>query len=211
MVRYCAKCGKVTRIQSQKIDYSKKYGYSYKLFSICDNCNVVEEIGIVNDEKPKKTTSWKWLIVLLILFFIVYKTNYPFSLKDDKGNEPPQPTESKEDYIASCEEYKYKDVLRNFDEYGGKRIKVTLYVMDSPEEGKDDNYVKYYVAGTSSGLNLEMYAIADLRYDKNPKILNSDTITVYGEITGIRELTNSLNKTYEGIVIDMKYVEIVEE
>ena len=55
-----------------------------------------------------------------------------------------------------------------------------------------------------------MYVINEARYDSEPKLLDTDTATIYGEIVGTEQVTNALKKTTEAIVIDMRYVELKE-
>lgn len=91
---------------------------------------------------------------------------------------------TKDEFIASCQEYNYKDVLRNPEDYIGKRIKVTVKISSVHSESWL-NDGKYYFAYSNDEYDWWMgdeYGIFDRRTEQNPKLLEDDIITVYGEI-----------------------------
>lgn len=232
---YCPKCGKKMRTQSKKENYSARHGYSYRVCNICDDCSVIEDMGVVNEtdvkrathnkiaikeEKPvyyvkKDNSGWKWLVAIILIIVIFNMiSNSTKEYKEDevaKQTETPTPTESKEDYIASCEEYEYKKILRSPNEYIGKRIKVTLDIADVDEKNENNLVQRYIALHTNSILSWDTYVINDLRYESLPKLLQEDTITIYGEIKELTQVSNVFGKSYESVVIDMRYVELIEK
>lgn len=230
---YCPKCGMKMRIQSKKEGYSARHGYSYRVYNICDECSIVEDLGVVNEtdvkrvthnkikikeEKPiyyvkKDNSGWIGLIIIAIIIFIASINSVKEPKEDEvvKQTETPIATESKEDYIASCEEYEYKKVLRNPDEYIGKKIKAELNITHVHE--KSENVpTKYYMAIEETGLiSWNQYVVMDVRYQNSPKLLEGDAIVVYGEIIEPMQTINGLNKISEAVAIDMRYVELKQE
>lgn len=123
-----------------------------------------------------------------------------------------EPIETEEEYKASCEEYKYKDVLRNPEDYVGKRIKVTVKIS-TVHEASWLNDGKYYFAYSESDYSWygDRYGIFDRREEQNPKLLEEDIITVYGEISDPEYTTSLIVSGSELFCIDMKYIDFISE
>lgn len=122
------------------------------------------------------------------------------------------PVETEEEYKASCEEYKYKDVLRNPDEYVGKRVKITVKIS-SVHEKTWLNSTKYYMAYSQSdyGWYGDRYGVFDLREEQTLKLLEDDIITVYGEISDPEYTSSLIVNGSETFCIDMKYIDFISE
>lgn len=121
--------------------------------------------------------------------------------------------ESEEDYKASCQEYAYKDVLRNPDEYVGERVKITLKIS-SVHEKSLLNETKYYFGYTQNEYGWwsgNRYGIFDCREDTSFKILSDDIIVVYGEIADPEYTSSIIVTSQEVFCIDMKYMEFISE
>lgn len=56
---YCPKCGMKMRTQSKKEGCSAIHGYSYRVYNICDECSIIEDLGVVNETDVKKATHNK--------------------------------------------------------------------------------------------------------------------------------------------------------
>jgi hypothetical protein len=123
------------------------------------------------------------------------------------------PQETEEEYKASCQEYKYKDVLRNPSDYVGQRIKITVKIS-TVHEASWANTEKYYFAysndehGWWSG---DRYGVFDKRDDKELKLLEDDIITVYGEISDPEYTSSLIVSSSEVFCIDMKYLDFISE
>ena len=124
------------------------------------------------------------------------------------------PVETEEEYKASCQEYAYKDVLRNPENYVGQRIKITVEIA-SVHEASWLNDTKYYFARSDSDSNGyyydDMYGVFDVRYSKDFKILEDDVIVVYGEISDPEYTTSLIVSGSEIFCIDMKYMDFISE
>lgn len=122
-------------------------------------------------------------------------------------------SETEAEYKVSCTEYNYKDVLRNPDEYIGERVKVTVKVSSVHDKGLL-NPVKYYFAYANDEYDMwlgDQYGVFDYREAENPKILDDDVITVYGEISEPQETKSLIVNSQEIFCIDMKYAELISE
>lgn len=133
-------------------------------------------------------------------------------IETETETETQEPVETEEEYKASCQEYSYKDVLRNPDDYIGKRIKVTVKIstVKSAKLFSD----KYYFAWSDNGSGYyyeNEYGIFEKRDEENPKLLEDDVITVYGEIAEPRETESYIVNSEELFCIDMKYVDLIAE
>lgn len=127
---------------------------------------------------------------------------------------PSTPTLSEDEYRAECETVKYKDLCRYPDQYAGKKITITgkvQQIMDANWLSSDkawrvqtdnDDYGYY--------LDDEYYAI-DKRPSDAIKVLQDDIVVIYGEFTGMTNVTRALTNTTDEIpCIDVAYVDIVE-
>lgn len=121
--------------------------------------------------------------------------------------------ETEEEYKASCQEYNYKDVLRNPGDYVGQRVKITAKISSVHDKGWL-NPVKYYFAYTNDEYDMwigDEYGVFDYREDGDFKILEDDVIVVYGEIAEPQETVSFIVNSDELFCIDMKYAELVSE
>lgn len=92
----------------------------------------------------------------------------------------------KDDYIAACQIYAYKDVERNPDSYKGKQIKVTGTVIQV-SEGLFDSVVLRVEDN-----NGDTWYVTYTHREGESRILEDDRITCYGECTGVTSYTNVL-------------------
>lgn len=122
----------------------------------------------------------------------------------------PEPT--LEEYKTLCQEYAYKDVLRNPENYVGEKIKVIVRISSVHEESVL-NDTKYYFGYSQSeyGWYGDQYAIFDKRVDSGLKLLSDDIIAVYGEIAETEHTSSIILNSEEVFAVDMKYVELLEE
>lgn len=118
-----------------------------------------------------------------------------------------------EEYIAQCQEYNYKDVLRNPSDYVGQKVKITVKISSVHEASWLYNN-KYYFAYSNDEYDMylgDRYAIIDKRYDNSLKLLDEDIILVYGEIAEPEETKSYIVNSEELFTIDMRYVELLGE
>ena len=127
---------------------------------------------------------------------------------------PSTPTLSEDEYRAECETVKYKDLCRYPDQYAGKKIAITgkvQQIMDANWLSSDKAWrVQTDNDGYGYYLDDEYYAI-DKRPSDAIKVLQDDIVVIYGEFTGMTNVTRALTNTTDEIpCIDVAYVDIVE-
>lgn len=127
--------------------------------------------------------------------------------------QPEVPEISMEEYIAACQEYNYKDILRNPSDYVGQKVKVVVEISSVHEATWLYNN-KYYFANSEGEYGYftgDRYAIIDKRYDNSLKLLDEDVILVYGEIAEPEETKSYIVNSQELFTIDMRYAELLDE
>lgn len=127
---------------------------------------------------------------------------------------PSTPTLSEDEYRAECETVNYKDLCRYPDQYAGKKIIITgkvQQIMDANWLSSDKAWrVQTDNDGYGYYLDDEYYAI-DKRPSDAIKVLQDDIVVIYGEFTGMTNVTRALTNTTDEIpCIDVAYVDIVE-
>lgn len=191
---------------------------------------------IYRQEKPKKKSSGFTTALVLIFIFII--CSFGFLIRSDEEDKPssdknetkPQvessapietvessesqePEESEEDYKASCSsDYKYKDVLRNPENYIGQRIVLDVKVTSVHKEGILTP-VEYFFARTNDEHDWwfgDAYGIFNYT-DGELKILSDDVIRVWGEISEPQDTQSIIVNSEERFCVDMKYVELISE
>ena len=140
-------------------------------------------------------------------------TEQPSEIQQDEEN-----TEefSLEEYIDSCEEFNYKKIARDPDDYIGKSFKVTVKIY-STSDGSflRQSYMKAYTDDGSGYYFDKMIYLFD-EQDENSNeylhILDGDIVTIYGTFEGTVESTNYLNgEKSQEVALHIKYAELIEE
>lgn len=125
------------------------------------------------------------------------------------------PTESKDDFIASCQQIPYKDLLRNPDDYIGQRIVITAKVQQVVQGGWLDNNEYYRVQTDNDGYDWYMddeYFMYDYRVDDNTKILQDDILKIYAEFSGVETITRALTGAKDEVPsIKAYYIDLIGE
>ena len=127
---------------------------------------------------------------------------------------PSTPTLSEDEYRAECETVNYKDLCRYPDQYPGKKITITGIVQQIMYANWLSSDKAWRVQTDNDGygyyLDDEYYAI-DKRPSDAIKVLQDDIVVIYGEFTGMTNVTRALTNTTDEIpCIDVAYVDIVE-
>lgn len=136
--------------------------------------------------------------------------------KEAKKKEKAKKEKQEKKFRESCKEYKYKDVLRNPDDYVGEKVKIEVKISSVHNESWM-NSEKYYFARSREDSENEYYwgdeyAIIDTRENtEKPKLLEDDVIMVYGTIAEPEETKSLILNSEEVFCIDMKYVDLLAE
>lgn len=122
----------------------------------------------------------------------------------------------REEFIDSCEEFNYKKIARNPDDYVGQNFKVNVKIFSISEKSWIKSaYMKAYTADEDGHYFDNMIYIFD-EQDENSeyyvKVLKDDIITVYGTFEEMVESKNMINgETSKEIALHMKYTELISD
>lgn len=125
------------------------------------------------------------------------------------------PEISEDDYKAECQTVDYKELCRYPEKYEGTKIVVKVKVsqiIDANFSGSEKAW-RTYTDNSGYGFYADdEYYMLDKRGGDAVKILEDDIITVYGEFTGLEEITRALTSTTdEPPRIEVKYADLVDE
>lgn len=223
----CNNCGFNMRTFTQKIQEPNGALKTHKL-GFCDRCQNRVDYG-------RDTNVTPFFVIGAILFVLIIgglsggtenasnnestaavvdnnDKNIPNNTNVETQTEPP--TESEADYKASCQTYNYKDVLRNPENYVGKRIKITVKISTVHEQSLFNPEKYYFAYSDNDGKGWyydDRYGIFDKRADGSMKLLEDDIITVYGEISDPQHTASIIVSSSEVFCIDMKYIDFISE
>lgn len=122
--------------------------------------------------------------------------------------------ETKEDFIASCQEISYKTLARNPEDYIGERITLTVRIEQILQGGwfDDNEYYRVYTKGKYDSWYEDEYFMYDFRTDDDMKILEDDIVLIYGEFAGMQTITRAFGNVDEEIpAIKAYYIELISE
>ncbi len=146
--------------------------------------------NLLAESKPVKRQSCLKVFLYFALIFVIIA--FISALLDDNSSidsTSEKPVISREEYIASCEAIPYNDIARNPNNYIGKHAVFTGEVVQVQESGED---VMLRVAVTEDEYGIWddiVYVDYERKYENESRILENDTITLYGEVNGIKKYT----------------------
>lgn len=117
----------------------------------------------------------------------------------------------KKKFIKSCKTYDYKKLKRYAGEYYSEKIAVRVKISQVLNNSDSTWYRAYQVVNGDMDIDKE-FIIIDNRQDPDPKLLEDDIISVYGEYDGLEEITRSISDTTDEIPsISMQYMKLRSE
>lgn len=165
------------------------------------------------------------VISVIALALSVWYIATPSSSEKESNPEPtasvtlqptatPEPTESPEDFKASCEEINYKELCRYPDEHMGDRVVLTVKVSQVLETGiltQETVWSAYDDEAGYGWYSSNQYYLADKRTDDDMRILEDDIIVAYGTFEGMEKVVTVLGAKNELPRINVKYLELIGE
>lgn len=123
---------------------------------------------------------------------------------------------SRDDFIASCQEYTYAEIARDPDQYKGKNAKFTGQVIQVQESGNDVvmrvsiTKNKYdYGDGTSDVLYDDpIYVEYTRKNDGESRVLEEDIVTMYGTLNGLQTYESILGESISIPLFEAEYIDI---
>jgi len=107
-----------------------------------------------------------------------------------------------EQFKSECQELDYKSICRNPDDYVGQKIVINVQIQQEMDGGFLDDSTYYRCNGNDE---YDLWAgdeyIVELTEasQKSDNLLAEDMITVYGEFTGVQEVTRALTGTKDKV------------
>lgn len=182
-------------------------------------------LGIIDIVKKNKTEEKKGqsiagiilsvIAIVCIVFWLGIgltsedSNNETISTSAKSENKATEVKETKEQYIASCLDYKYKDLARNPNEYKGKRIKFTGEVIQVQEGFLNSVVLRVNVTKNEYDFWEDtVYVEYTYSNSNESKILEDDIIDLYGEYKGLKSYTSVLGSTVTIPEVEAKYINI---
>lgn len=165
--------------------------------------------------QQKKGRPASHFILIAIGIFFVLGTLYsiidrPEEKNNSRYSKSETITETKQEYIASCKEYDYKELLRNPNNYMDKRVYFTGTVLDISESRNEVTF-RIDLYPNKIGTDGFIY-VTYFRKDKNEShVLNDDIVTIYGEFKGTEQAYNLLLNEITMPKVTAKYIELQTE
>lgn len=160
--------------------------------------------------KVKKTIVkkwWFWVIVVLVLFIIIGSSGSDdTSTPSTPSTDEPVVTETKEEYIASCQALPFEDLARNPDNWKGTRLTYTGQVIQVSEPSYGDTVtLRINVTQDEYGW-WEDTILATVEIPQgNDRILEEDVIVFYGECDGLYTYESVIGSSVSVPKIDILY------
>lgn len=209
-----------------KIIHCKQCGTAYSsVLKVCPQCHCA---------KPKNTKRIIAIICACFALFVCLGILGAIFGEDESSSSSPAPSsdiqtavnsseppkETKEEYLASCETISYEQLVRNPDDYAGKRIAVKIGISQILTKGILSSggyrgYEDYEFSLDSYGENGNTYLQKEwfISYDteQTPRILENDTVVFYGEYSGLTTMKRALTRTKEQVpLLNAEYHEILK-
>lgn len=160
------------------------------------------------NKKPIFKRVWFWLLIILLVLFglMIAGSGNQYKLSNDAGEM------SEKDFKDACQEYDYKDLMRNADSLKGNKIVVTGEVVQVVYESEEGNSESQYRVSTGKEEYDDGYFDDDIvlyyKRGDSPKLIEDDIVTIYGELSGTEEYTTILGAKVTVPVVTGVYVTI---
>ena len=128
------------------------------------------------------------------------------------GNTVPEISE--EAYKAQCRQMDYKELFRYPEKYKGTKVMVKVRVAQIIDANLFGSVKAWRTYTDNSGYGFyadDEYYMLDKRWGNTVKILTDDIVVVYGEFTGLEEVTRALTGTTDELPrIVVRYADLAK-
>lgn len=122
---------------------------------------------------------------------------------------------SETEYKALCKQVDYRELCRNPEKYIGEKVTVTVAVRQIVDAELFSNKKAWRAYSDTDGYGVyfdDEYYMLDERGDGSGKIIDDDIVVVYGEFTGVTNVTRALTWTSDELPeISVRYADIIGE
>lgn len=171
-------------------------------------------------EKPKKKKKGCLIAILVVLgiFIVFFVAGMIFNGNEadtaNNNTSASDTTISKDDFIASCQEYTYTEIARDPENYKGNNAKFKGQVIQVQESG-NDVVLRVNITAEENEFADGGYLYEDTIYveytkkDENEsRILEDDIITIYGTLDGIMTYESIMGEEISIPSVLAEYIEI---
>ena len=122
---------------------------------------------------------------------------------------------SETEYKALCKQIDYRELCRNPEKYIGEKVTVTVAVRQIVDAELFSNKKAWRAYSDTDGYEVyfdDEYYMLDERGDGSGKIIDDDIVVVYGEFTGVTNVTRALTWTSDELPeLSVRYADIIGE
>ena len=208
----------VCRSEYDIVSATTKVKYDDPSFE-CKPGDKVEVVGVIKEWESINESGRGWVVINADTIGIVpveqEEVSDAFNTETEDNN---LDSTTRDGFIASCQEFDYKAIARNPDEYVGKNFKINVEIFSTASGAWYSDYDTYYKAYTDDGSGIYfdhmIYLIdrQDTESDNYLKILDDDIVTIYGTFNGMTETENGITgESGEEVCIDIYYAELISE
>ena len=158
-------------------------------------------------KKPIFKKWWFWVIVVLVFFIAIGSSgNDDSSPSSSQNTDVSVNTETKEEYISSCQSLPFEDLARNPDSWKGTRLSYTGQVIQVVEPSYGDTVtLRVNVTQDEYGW-WDDTIMATVEIPKgDDRILEDDIITFFGECDGMYTYESIFGESISIPKIDIVY------
>lgn len=151
------------------------------------------------------------LVLSIFAVFMFLSIMFPNEGNQNENSYTQEETLSKEEYQELCEEYTYKEIARNPDDFEGEYIVFTGEVIQVQEGIGDSITLRVNMTENEYGYYEDTVYCTYSYSDEDSKILEDDIIKIYGECQGDTSYTSILGQKVTLPKIEIKYFDLIEE
>ena len=157
-------------------------------------------------KKPIFKKWWFWVIIVLILFIAIGSSGTDDSSASSQDGNASAVTETREEYIASCQSLPFEDLARNPDNWKGTRLSYVGQVIQviEPSYGETVTLRVNVTEDEYGWWEDTILATVDIP-EGNDRILEDDIITFYGECDGMYTYESIFGESISVPKIDIVY------
>lgn len=145
---------------------------------------------------------------IFVLFIVAQNPRYSDTQKEaGAGLNVKESLHTKEEYIPMCQAYPYDEVARNPTQYTGKSAVFTGKVIQVQESGSSV-VLRVNVTKNQYGIYDDtVYIEYRRKSETEPRVLEDDVISVYGELCGIKTYETVLGSAVSIPYMKAEYIE----
>lgn len=231
--KFCCECGKALMTPKADTSYAVTQSKTAKPFNAADpyTSRYIREKKEIRRKKLDIFFASTFIIIMCVLGWCVIghymgwsenKTpstvKYTYSVASyENSTEYEEPTEeyteattSAKDFKASCRTIPYKDIARQPMKYMGENVVYTGQIVQVGKANDDLYYARINVTKDEYGYYDDTMYVYYMLEENEPKFLEDDIVTFYGECKGEMSYESILGEEITIPEVSAKYIELVK-